>query len=151
MNRQSGTRVDLADARRFARRLRSVLELRSRRFDVSFVSDRDIGKLNKTYRNTPRATDVLSFPWEGGEAGPKAANDFRKFLGDVVISPQRARRNALDEGHSLRTEIRWLMLHGVLHLLGYDHEADSGEMVALELGLRDRLNGRIMATRRRKS
>jgi rRNA maturation RNase YbeY len=65
--------------------------------------------------------------------------EFANFLGDVVISVETARRNAAAEGHSVLNEIRWLILHGVLHLLGYDHESDSGEMVALELALREKL------------
>jgi ssRNA-specific RNase YbeY (16S rRNA maturation enzyme) len=58
----------------------------------------------------------------------------------VVISVETARRHAAMEGHSTLNEIRWLILHGVLHLLGYDHEDDTGEMVALELALRDKLD-----------
>ena len=63
----------------------------------------------------------------------------KNFLGDVVISVETARRNAAAEGHSTLDEIRWLILHGVLHMLGYDHEHDRGEMVALELALREQL------------
>jgi probable rRNA maturation factor len=65
--------------------------------------------------------------------------EFADFLGDVVICVETARRNAAEEGHSVLNEIRWLILHGVLHLLGYDHESDSGEMIALELALREKL------------
>ena len=61
------------------------------------------------------------------------------FLGDIAISPASARRNAKSSGHSLATELRILMLHGVLHLLGYDHETDSGQMHRLEQNLRQRL------------
>jgi rRNA maturation RNase YbeY len=61
------------------------------------------------------------------------------FLGDIVISAEMARRNAAAEGHAARTEICWLILHGLLHLLGYDHETDGGEMTALEQALRERL------------
>ena len=68
-----------------------------------------------------------------------AASEFAGFLGDVVISVETARRNARREGHSTANEIRWLILHGVLHLLGYDHETDRGEMTALEISLRARL------------
>jgi probable rRNA maturation factor len=143
VNRQSEEPVDLDDARRFARSLRSALRLGRREFNVCFVGDKEIGRLNKTFRNKPQATDVLSFPWQaGGAALRPAEREFKQFLGDVIISARTARRNARAEGHSMRTEIRWLMLHGVLHLLGYDHETDSGEMAALELALRDRLNDR---------
>jgi probable rRNA maturation factor len=65
--------------------------------------------------------------------------EFKDFLGDIVISVDTAKRNARKEGHSTLNEIRWLILHGLLHLLGYDHESDQGEMVKLELALRGRL------------
>ena len=95
-------------------------------------------------------TDVLSFPWESEKRkkrGSEAATHTRKlvgcefsdFLGDVVISVETARRNARDAGHSVAREIRWLILHGALHLLGYDHEADGGVMTELELRLRAQL------------
>lgn len=150
LNRQSESAVDLGDARRAAQRIRSVLKLGRRDFNVCFVSDREIARLNKAYRNKPRATDVLSFPWKDGVERPAPAErEFEAFLGDIIISPRRAQSNARGEGHSLRAEIRWLMLHGALHLLGYDHETDSGEMNALELALRERLNGRKRAKRQK--
>jgi len=65
--------------------------------------------------------------------------EFKYFLGDIVISVDAARRNAREEGHSTLNEIRWLILHGLLHLLGHDHERDQGEMTRLELALRSRL------------
>jgi rRNA maturation RNase YbeY len=65
--------------------------------------------------------------------------EFKNFLGDIVISVDTAKRNAGKEGHSTLNEIRWLILHGVLHLLGYNHEKDHGEMTRLELSLRKRL------------
>ncbi|HEV2177595.1 MAG TPA: rRNA maturation RNase YbeY [Terriglobia bacterium] len=66
-------------------------------------------------------------------------SDLRGFLGDIVISAETARRNARLEGHGTENEIRWLILHGVLHLCGFDHERDRGEMTTLELRLRRRL------------
>ena len=65
--------------------------------------------------------------------------EFKNFLGDIVISVDTAMTNARQEGHSTLNEIRWLILHGVLHLLGYDHEHDHGEMTRLEHALRSRL------------
>ena len=65
--------------------------------------------------------------------------EFKNFLGDIVISVDTAKRNARKEGHSTLNEIRWLILHGLLHLLGYNHEYDQGEMTRLELALRSRL------------
>lgn len=151
LNRQSEEAVDLGDARRFARRIHLALRLGRRDFNVCFVSDKEIAALNKVYRNRPGPTDVLSFPWSGkGAAKPTGNKEFKNFLGDLVISARAARRNARSEGHSLREEIRWLILHGVLHLLGYDHETDSGEMLALELRLRDRLKPQAGTKPRRR-
>ena len=140
LNRQHRTAVDLGGARRFMRRLRTALKLGGRDFNVCFVDDRAIKRLNVQYRGKPNATDVLSFPWQGSNGGRgAAASEFAGFLGDVVISVETARRDARREGHSTANEIRWLILHGVLHLLGYDHETDRGEMTALEISLRARL------------
>ena len=140
LNRQDRVGVDVASARLFASRLRKALRLGRRDFNVCFVDDRAILRLNAEYRGKRKATDVLSFPWQGGNgARGAAASEFAGFLGDIVIAVATARRNARREGHSTANEIRWLILHGVLHLLGYDHETDRGEMTALELTLRERL------------
>jgi probable rRNA maturation factor len=140
LNRQTRMVVDLPGVRGFVRRLRSVMKLRGRTFNVCFVDDHEIGRLNATYRGKRCPTDVLSFPWLEGRRGSRgAAREWRGFLGEVVISVETARRNARSEGHATTNEIRWLVLHGVLHLLGYDHETDRGEMKALELSLRERL------------
>jgi len=140
LNQQKRVAVDVAGARLFAGRLRKALRLGRRDFNVCFVDDRAILRLNAEYRRKRKATDVLSFPWQGSNgARGAAAREFAGFLGDIVISVETARRNARREGHSTANEIRWLILHGVLHLLGYDHETDHGEMTALELSLRERL------------
>jgi probable rRNA maturation factor len=94
---------------------------------VAIVSDARIRALNRQYRRKDTATDVLSFPSEE-----------RGFLGDVVIASGVAARQARAAGHSLRTELRVLALHGLLHLLGYDHERDDGRMARLERRLRKR-------------
>jgi probable rRNA maturation factor len=141
VNQQKRLVVDLAAVRAFVERLRATLRLARRDFNVCFVDDREIRRLNIAYLGRRRATDVLSFPWRGtGRVRTGAANaEFANFLGDVVISVETAQRNARREGHSTRNEIRWLILHGLLHLLGYDHERDQGEMTSLELSLRERL------------
>jgi rRNA maturation RNase YbeY len=123
--------------------------------------------LNAAYRGRAQATDVLSFAWhaEAKNAGRSAQEvspmpmtghpvtrkkadalkngsrrpELANFLGDIVISAETARRNARAEGHSTVREIRWLILHGALHLLGHDHEGDHGEMTALEHSLRAKL------------
>jgi len=91
---------------------------------IAFVSDAAMKRLNKRYRGKNKTTDVLTFPGERP---------------DIVISLDQARRQALDEKHSLATEVRYLICHGVLHALGYDHETDGGEMNALELRVRGRV------------
>ena len=92
---------------------------------VAIVPDARVHALNRQYRKKDTATDVLSFP--AGERG---------YLGDVVIAAGVAKRQAREAGHSLQTELRVLALHGLLHLLGYDHEADSGRMARMERRLR---------------
>jgi probable rRNA maturation factor len=92
---------------------------------IALVSDRRIRALNRQFRGTDHATDVLSFP--SGERG---------FLGDIVIAAGVARRQAREAGHTLQTELRVLALHGLLHLLGYDHESDDGKMARVEARLR---------------
>ena len=109
-----------------ARWLESVAPARARgTVTVAVVSDARVRELNRLYRRKDSATDVLSFP--AGEPGQ---------LGDVVIALGVARRQAAAAGHALATEFRVLALHGLLHLLGYDHERDAGEMSRLERRLR---------------
>jgi probable rRNA maturation factor len=143
INRQNQYELDLPSLRAYERQVKSVLRLGQREFNVCFVSDEDIARMNSVYRGKSEPTDVLSFPWEGnGESDPEenASEEFQNFLGDIVISVSTAERNARAEGHPVEEEIRLLILHGVLHLLGYDHEADNGEMNSLELALRERLS-----------
>ena len=87
--------------------------------------------LNKLFRGKDSTTDVLSFPNEPEEFDPDQKN-----LGDVVISVEQANRQAEENGLSLELELKQLILHGLLHLCGYDHETDNGEMNARELELR---------------
>lgn len=109
-----------------SRWLRRVAPARARgHVTVALVTDRRIQELNRTFRRVDKATDVLSFPAD--EPG---------LLGDVVIARGVARRQARVAGHELPTEVRVLALHGLLHLLGYDHEHDGGRMARLEARLR---------------
>jgi len=96
---------------------------------IVITTDRRIRRLNRTWRGVDTSTDVLSFP-AGEDPGPG------RHLGDLVISRETAARQARHEGHSLATELRVLALHGLLHLLGYDHERDSGRMARIERRLR---------------
>lgn len=109
--------------------------------DIAIVGDRRMRTLNRTFRGIDAATDVLSFP--AGQ-DPAAAGRRRRpgapnaLLGDIAIASGVAERQAREFGHALRTELRILALHGLLHLLGYDHEDDRGEMRRLEERLRRR-------------
>ncbi len=94
---------------------------------IALVGDAKMRSLNRQFRDVDRPTDVLAFP--SGENG---------HLGDIVIATGVARRQAQAAGHSLATELRCLALHGLLHLLGYDHERDDGQMARLEHRLRRR-------------
>jgi probable rRNA maturation factor len=106
--------------------LRDAAPVRARgAVTVAVVPDARVRALNRRYRATDAATDVLSFP--AGEPGE---------LGDVVIAAGVAGRQARQAGHSTAVELRVLALHGLLHLLGYDHEHDDGRMARLERRLR---------------
>lgn len=100
---------------------------------IAFVDDEAMRQLNKKFRRKDKTTDVLTFPADDCYADPSATG---RPLGDIVISLDQARRQAATEKHSLATEVRYLILHGILHALGYDHETDNGEMNALELEVR---------------
>jgi probable rRNA maturation factor len=105
---------------------------------IAIVSDRRVRALNRRYRGNDHATDVLSFPSLRSRARrlqPPAAS---LLLGDIVIARGVARKQAAEAGHSEQTELRVLALHGLLHLLGYDHERDTGEMADVERRLRRR-------------
>ena len=108
--------------------LRRIAPARARgTIAVAIVPDTRVRALNRQYRKKDKTTDVLSFP-----------SDERGYLGDVVIAAGVARRQAKAAGHSLQTELRVLALHGLLHLLGYDHERDDGRMSRVEHRLRAR-------------
>jgi probable rRNA maturation factor len=111
--------------------LRRVAPARARgAVSVALISDVRARALNRSYRRKDYATDVLSFP---ANPQPLIPNP---FLGDIVIARGVARRQARAAGHAERTELRILALHGLLHLLGYDHEQDNGRMLRLERRLR---------------
>jgi probable rRNA maturation factor len=116
--------------RRLIVRAADAMRDRHREVSVFFCGDRRMAALNRRWRHKDRSTDVLSFP---------AGDDDRGFLGDIVISVPFATRQALSRGEAPAKEIDRLLLHGYLHLLGYDHEVDEGEMERLEARLRKRL------------
>ena len=100
---------------------------------IAIVDDDAMRTLNRQFRKRNKTTDVLTFPADASDADPQAHG---RPLGDIVISADQARRQAADQHHSLATEVRYLILHGILHALGYDHETDDGEMNALEVEVR---------------
>lgn len=114
---------------------------------VAIVPDRIVRALNRRFRGVDRATDVLSFPSVSAcDPARRAENRFRSRhlerpgedpgLGDIVIARGVARAQAREAGHPMTVEVRVLALHGLLHLLGYDHETDDGRMARLEERLR---------------
>src|SRR5262249_54452142 len=111
----------------FARKLSREVA-RGRGFDCVITGDAELRRLNRDFLGQDYATDVLSFP--SGE---------RRRMGDIAISSARARAQAREHGHSTEDEIRILMLHGVLHLMGMDHETDEGKMARAEKRWRVRL------------
>ena len=142
VNRQSRYRTPVKDLAAFLARVQRALDLAGREVTVALVSDSEIARLNRTFRGKKRATDVLSFP-ANGAVGKRAAkgksSSTSAYLGDIAIGAGVARRNARRNARTFRDELRVLILHGVLHLLGYDHETDNGRMNRLELDLRRRL------------
>ena len=135
VNRQRKVPVDGERWRAFGERVLGVVPAGGAGAVLVFVSDRAMRDLNRRWRGKVGTTDVLSFP-SGQEEFEKGAG---LSLGDVVVSVEQAARQAAEHGLDFEGEVRQLILHGLLHLCGYDHETDGGEMNALELKLRRRL------------
>jgi probable rRNA maturation factor len=135
VNRQRKFPIAAARWETFAVKALKVLPAKNPSVTVVFVSDRAMAELNRRWRGKRGTTDVLSFP-AGQDKFEKAEG---LNLGDVVISVEQAARQAKENKVSLNNEISQLVLHGLLHLCGYDHATDEGEMNRLELRLRKRL------------
>lgn len=114
--------------------LESVAEADGKSLTVAFVSDKRMRELNKNFRGKDSTTDVLSFNFE-----PDEFDEDENNLGDIVISVEQAAKQAAENNLDFELEIKQLILHGILHLCGYDHETDDGEMNGRELELRDKL------------
>jgi probable rRNA maturation factor len=127
---QNPARSQLGAPRAWLERLLAALAPGADSLGVRLVSRRECAELNGRYRGRQEPTDVLSFP---GETGPEG-----RHLGDIVICPAVARAQARRAGHRPEVELKTLLLHGVLHCLGHDHETDDGEMEQLERRLRRR-------------
>jgi probable rRNA maturation factor len=154
LNHQRRVRVSLRKLNRFATNARVLLHLPTDSVTVCLVTDAEMARWNHAYRGHNAPTDVLSFPSDAGSgisrrpkaryaagrnerSGPATEGDAaRAYLGDIAIAPSVARRNALRFGRTLEYEMCILILHGMLHLLGYDHETDTGQMDRRERRLR---------------
>jgi probable rRNA maturation factor len=137
LNRQRTVRVARPALESFLRRVCRELKLGAAEVTICLVSDAEMARMNEAFRGKKGPTDVLSFPAvERRRPRPSARSRRPGFLGDIAISPETARRNAKKFGRSVPSELQVLIVHGVLHLLGYDHEADRGEMDRIERRLR---------------
>jgi probable rRNA maturation factor len=134
VNRQRRVPVAINPLRQFYERVRLELGFASETVTIQLVSDETMARLNETFRKTPGPTDVLSFPANGVRPARDA-----EYIGDIAISPETARRNARRFSRSLPMEMRILILHGMIHLAGFDHETDHGEMDRLERRLRKKM------------
>jgi probable rRNA maturation factor len=152
LNRQRRVRVPVADLQKFLTRARRTLRLPGGSLTVCLVTNTEIARWNRSYRGKRGPTDVLSFP--AGEnrtrrAKKNAAGLCRRrfssspsltsstsYLGDIAIAPAVALRNARRFGRTFGDEMRILIVHGILHLRGYDHETDRGQMDRRERRLR---------------
>ena len=128
VNRQRKRKIDTRAWETFAEQAASAIGHKESSATIAFVSDKAIRQLNRQFRGVDKATDVLSFPAED-----------ETNLGDIAISVETAAAQAKENGLTFEGEVAQLILHGLLHLSGYDHETDNGEMNRLELRLRKKL------------
>jgi probable rRNA maturation factor len=128
VNRQRRLQIDTRAWSNFATKALTAIGKGESSATIAFVSDKKIRELNRQFRGIDKATDVLSFP-----------SDEPDELGDIAVSVDTAAAQAKENGLKLDEEISQLILHGLLHLSGYDHETDNGEMNRLELRLRKKL------------
>ena len=134
VNLQRKIKLDTKTFKAFVSSLQTEIEdVAGRDFSVAFISDRRMKELNGFFRGKDSTTDVLSFPHEPDEFDDEAN------LGDIVISVEQAQKQAKENELTLENEIKQLILHGLLHLCGHDHETDDGEMNKRELQLRRKL------------
>jgi probable rRNA maturation factor len=146
LNRQRAIPVSIPPLEKFLARVQSRLRIAPESVSVALVTNNAIAKWNSSYRGKSKPTDVLSFPAvtpdEPAPArapAPKKKSAPSPYLGDIAIAPAVARQNARRFGRTFDAEMRILILHGVLHLMGYDHETDNGQMERRERGLRREL------------
>ncbi|MGQ0761217.1 MAG: rRNA maturation RNase YbeY [Acidobacteriota bacterium] len=135
LNRQRKRKLNAKQWREFAEQALQAMGAGNRDATIVFVSDAAMRKLNQQFRGKDSATDVLSFPSQAEAFEADSATN----LGEIVISLDRAQVQAKENGLTLVNEVEQLILHGLLHLCGHDHETDGGEMNRLELKLRKKL------------
>jgi probable rRNA maturation factor len=143
VNRQRRIRIAIRHLERFTADAMNLLRLPADCLTICLVTDGMMARWNRAYRGKDRPTDVLSFP-SGDHGGRKRIATSRSresgatpaYLGDIAIAPAVAQNNALRFGRTLEDEMRILILHGILHLMGYDHETDTGQMDRREQRLR---------------
>jgi probable rRNA maturation factor len=121
VSRAHGRKIALRRVKQTARKILTLLDQGDAELSVALVANEEIKKLNGKYRNKLKTTDVLSFSVNGSPSGRA------RLLGDVVISVEKAEEQANDGGWTLEEEIERLLIHGILHLLGYDHERSRKE------------------------
>src|ERR1700675_2180823 len=143
-NHQRIVRVNLPALERFLQQVKTEIGLGKDCVAIRLIGNPEMARLNETYRKKNGVTDVLSFPVAADSAKPGTLRQQVQkarggFLGDIAIAPKDAPRNAKSLGPQLPEELKVLILHGVLHLLGYDHETDRGEMERIEMRLRRKL------------
>lgn len=134
VNRQRRVPVAIRPLQQFCERVLREFGFAPTSVTILLIGDAAMARLNETFRKKPGSTDVLSFPANGVRPAPGA-----EYVGDIAISLETARRNARRSSRSLPVELRILILHGMIHLAGFDHETDHGEMGRLERRLRKRL------------
>lgn len=134
INRQRRHPVDRERVRRVARQAHRAAGGEGGAITILLTADERIRELNRRFRGLDRPTDVLSFP--DGEVGPEG-----RHVGDIAISMETAARSAAEESEDLGAAVDRLVAHGVLHLLGYDHDNDDGEMMALQARVLQELHG----------
>lgn len=136
INRQRARAINRNAAAQLARAVLDRIGRTDATLTITFIRDRAMRRLNRDYRGIDKPTDVLSFAYHEGE---DLADADAAHLGDVVIAIETAQRYAQELGLTFEREIEHLIIHGALHLAGYDHENDQGEMNRLERKLRKEL------------
>jgi probable rRNA maturation factor len=149
LNRQRQVKISISGLEEFSTTVRRLLRIPPSALTICLVTNAEMAKWNRVYRGKNRPTDVLSFATDEPRSkqrirkfsGKRASSASRaasgpRYLGDIAIAPVVARRNARSLGRDFDAEMRILILHGILHLMGYDHETDQGQMDRREMRLR---------------